>query len=450
MSKEKVLFLSVEITTRELDSKILIALEAARKGFTVVLGSTHVLRLAEILKCGIVFYKDASAPMESVFKKLKSYRVPVIVHDEEGFVHLNEQTYVNARLRFNTIKFIDTFFAWGSHQASLIKHVLTEFNSQSKVAAVGHPRIDFLREPFIKTTSPVDEKIILINTKLAEYNHRMGDDGWISILDSQSAIRNDAERNLRLEQKEYKKALFFKYQELVTTLSKEFSNYKIIIRPHPVENKQVWLDFCKELKNVEVIWSGTIAEWIAKSEVIIHTGCTTGLEAAITGKPVLTYKPIADKRFDIKLPDSVSTAASTTSEVISFIRTREKQKTYSEVFEALSPHVNNLQGRYAYEDIVEHIEDIRPVKVKNIARLLPILKVYFVLRDSLVKIKRLGHLEKTDPKFVTSIDEILDKKDSFLNLMRRPDVSIQVTQFSHEVYIFRALENNNAKAAVKA
>lgn len=443
MRRQKILYLPVEISTRELDSKLLIAIEAALKGFTVVIGSVQVLKLASILKGGVVFYKDASAPMEGVFARFKSHDVKVVVHDEEGFVHLDDNVYMDARLRFNTIQHVDLFFTWGKHQADMVKKVAKEFSSSTQVIITGHPRIDFLRTPFNETKSLLNysmqsDRIILINTKLAEYNHRMGSDGWMSILESHSMIRDDKDRALRLEQKEYKKKLFFEYQKLIQTLSKEFKGYKIVIRPHPVENKHVWVEFSKNFDNVEVAWQGSISEWIKNSRVIIHTGCTTGLEAAIMNKPVISYKPIPSSKFDIKLPDSVSKLAYSIDEVVELIKAKSLHMTYSEVLEVLSSHIHNLQGTFSYQDIVMHLSNIGSIKLKEFKLSAFFLKIIFYGMDVMRKFKRLlQKIERDDPKFSTSIEEIKDKKNSFLKLMNIESGVVEVNQFSEEIYVLK-------------
>jgi surface carbohydrate biosynthesis protein len=438
MKLEKVLFLPVEISTRELDSKLLIALEAAHQGFTVVLGSVQVLKLANALKTGIVFYKDASAPMESLFKALQSNDVRIVVHDEEGFVHLDDNVYMNARLRFNTIKYVDYFYTWGKHQANMVQKVVNEFSANTHIISTGHPRIDFLRSPFISTELNPKQKMILVNTKLAEYNHRLGVDGWMNILDSHSMIRNAKDRAFRLEQKEYKKELFLEYQKLIVRLSSEFKDYKIVIRPHPVENKKLWQDFCADFENVEVNWQGSISDWIEKSSVVIHTGCTTGLEAAIMKRPVISYKPIANSKFDIKLPDSVSNVVYSQDELISFIRNGAEKHSYEKIIEMLSTHIESLHGVFSYQKIVKSLVSIPAVKLINIRLSLPVLKLGFKSLDALRKLKRIVRpLEKHDPKFSTSQQAIEIKKSHLLGIMGYENQSVTVNQFSEEIYVLR-------------
>ena len=433
--KKYILFLPVEISTRELDAKLLVALAAAQEDFTVVIGSVQTLFLASLLKCGIVFYKDASAPLQKRFSQFKAAGVKVVVHDEEGFVHLDDRIYMNARLKFNTIRYVDLFFAWGRHQAAMIAEAIREFSSSARVAVVGHPRIDLLRRPFNNPELP--ENIILINTKLAEYNHRLGPNGWIEILERHSMIIDDHDRAMRLEQKAYKEKLFYEYQTLINLLSQEFKNHRIVIRPHPVENKQVWIDFAAQTQNVEVCWDGTISEWVRRSQVVIHTGCTTGIEAAIIGRPVISYKPIDNSKFDIKLPDSVSDIAHHPSEVISHIHAFEARecRMSSSTLEILDPHIHNLRNAYSYEQIVAELTALRPISERK-AWVWHICRLFFFVRDILKKyVKDRRGLESIDPKFKTSIQEVKDKIHFFSSVTGISSTNIVVTKFSDEIYV---------------
>ena len=44
-------------------------------------------------------------------------------------------------------------------------------------------------------------------------------------------------------------------------------------------------------KNVKVINDGSISEWIYNAKIVVHSGCTGGLEASVRGRPTISYLP---------------------------------------------------------------------------------------------------------------------------------------------------------------
>ena len=71
-------------------------------------------------------------------------------------------------------------------------------------------------------------------------------------------------------------------------------NKNVVIRPHPSENTKEWSRRIKNLsrnvrERVHVIREGDVTPWILAAQVVIQRGCTTGLEAVLSGVPTLSY-----------------------------------------------------------------------------------------------------------------------------------------------------------------
>ena len=64
-----------------------------------------------------------------------------------------------------------------------------------------------------------------------------------------------------------------------------------MLRPHPTENIKAWEIFLENVPNVHVIRQDSITAWVKNSFAVMHNGCTTAIEATISGKPVITYSP---------------------------------------------------------------------------------------------------------------------------------------------------------------
>jgi surface carbohydrate biosynthesis protein len=360
----KFAYIPVESKVRELDSKLLVSLEAVARGYVVVLGSKRILSALDRLPCGVLIYKDASAAMEDRFRIAKDAGHKVVVHDEEGLVQQSWQDYLNRRIRFNSINYVDLFLCWGKEQFDAVSNFLCGDKKSTAISRVGHPRVDLLRDGirsynFEGARSP--KKLILINTKLAEANHRLGPDGWLNILRSHQMIRNESELELRYQQIAYKKKLLEHYERLIGAVSLSFPDAEIVIRPHPSEDEETWKRLTAESNNVIVTNAMPIGYWLHRSDVVIHTGCTTAIEAFLMGKPVISYKPISDERFEIRLPDSISMSARSDAECSGLIEAAlSDQFGCAELKDKglaiLQNNIDSIDGEYSFTKIVDQLD----------------------------------------------------------------------------------------------
>ena len=67
----------------------------------------------------------------------------------------------------------------------------------------------------------------------------------------------------------------------------------IIIRPHPADAGEELSRKLSGLDNVFIINEGNPEPWILASTLLLVTGCTTGLQAVMLNKPVVSYIPVA-------------------------------------------------------------------------------------------------------------------------------------------------------------
>ena len=79
----------------------------------------------------------------------------------------------------------------------------------------------------------------------------------------------------------------------------------------------MWATLLKnDLKNIHVVHDGPIASWIYGSIGVFHHHCSTAVEAFLFDKPVISYVPIYDERFERFLPAAVSTVVDEFEELV--------------------------------------------------------------------------------------------------------------------------------------
>ena len=147
------IYLHVEISSRELDSKLLLATLAASRGHDVIVSD-----LAGILKginkgllaAGIFHTKSLTPSKDKInrHKKMidKGFKVTSI--DEEG--NLNEEGYHSfAKQRYSdqTIDQSSAVFGWGSEDVDTLKEVYSKY--KNKIFKTGSPRADLWQNKFI-------------------------------------------------------------------------------------------------------------------------------------------------------------------------------------------------------------------------------------------------------------------------------------------------------------
>jgi surface carbohydrate biosynthesis protein len=361
MSQEsRRIVLPIEIKRRELAGKLLLAVELARRGHTVYLGSMDIINSIDRLKPDVYFALSAvnRETRLSMLKRLKKSNVTTIVLDTEGsaFCASNEFKY---RTDVDVLEYVDYYCAWGSKAASIAAG--ESKCDDTSIEITGNPRFDVLQQPYSNVYSKETNKIkerhksfILVNTNFS-VNH--------------VDIKHNVDSSLTSMSDKYKKQvrIIGGFISAIGTLAEKFSNHKIIIRPHPSEDVSLYQRLFNSYENVTVNKRGEVRPWIMASNAVVHNSCTTGVTAALLGTPVYAYKP---QNLAIStVPNQVSETTSSISDLVNRVnRAIELKSSYDmteEQVHALKPHIDNIDHLAVEKisDIVESSKNRNQVKV---------------------------------------------------------------------------------------
>ena len=109
---EKLLLMPVENQVREMDSKLLLACIAARRGFTSVIGSRREMEFnIDSFPRSIYLSKSMTVRSLLFFRVASRFGHKIVTWDEEALVHLPPETYFSRRLDRRAIKFVSHMFA---------------------------------------------------------------------------------------------------------------------------------------------------------------------------------------------------------------------------------------------------------------------------------------------------------------------------------------------------
>lgn len=307
------LMIPVENQVRELDAKLLLACVAAKRGFTSIIGPRREMHFQiPKLPQSIYISKGVSAGSKNVFKRLSRLGHQIAAWDEEALVHLPRELYFKRRMSPLALQYVANLFAWGEDNAELWRQY-QDMPTQTALHITGNPRGDLLRPdirnyyaPDVKQLHQVHGDFILINTNFAAVNAYYSDLNIItnkSDSDDAPAMGRRAQRwGVSAEYahafSRHKQAIFEDFQRLIPALEKEFPRYSVVVRPHPVENPQVYHKIAAECQRVRVISDGNVVPWLMAAKAILHNGCTTGVEAYLLDRPAITYRASVDEVYD--------------------------------------------------------------------------------------------------------------------------------------------------------
>ena len=158
----------------------------------------------------------------------------------------------------------------------------------------------------------------------------------------------------------YKQALFEKFLTLIPYLSASLNDVNIIVRPHPIENKEPYYQLASKYKNVKVVQQGNVIPWIRAANILIHSGCTTGIEAFLSDKPAIAYVPLQESRFgyDAILPNQLSYNCSSREDVLAMINRVSNSNAPTLDFSLLKDYIDFDQGNLSCDKIINVIKKL--------------------------------------------------------------------------------------------
>jgi len=199
---------------------------------------------------------------------------------------------------------------------------------ESRTIAIGNPRFDLLRKEFDPLYKKAHERLlkkwgkyILINTRFVSGNFsRLYRCEYLDFRINQFKILfdrllSDKEKDFFIKEESYYKKVFKQYTKMLKELSSRFPDLNFILRPHPSEDILNWKEALKNLDNVSVLFDGSVVNWILGASAIIHTGCTTGIEAWALKKPVIIYNPNNERGYQSEFPNKFGIRAKSIIEI---------------------------------------------------------------------------------------------------------------------------------------
>ncbi len=289
------IFLPLEIKSRELDSRVMLACSIAQNGGVVYLGREDIIDFLAVRTKGGIFYSKIAKT--DLLKLLKKNNKKIVWLDEEAGILVSDKLFFEYRLTQTASNLIDILCFWTKQQRS---YYLENFKSKNKKTLfTGSVRQDLL--------------LNLKKERKSQKNYK------------QKKIVYTSNASLTLDEK-YK--LCSDLEKLYCAFENNIS--KIKIRKHPWESIEDWQKIIMEFQYLELeLVDFGIVETMRTADIVIHNGSSVSIDAALTGLKSIKYIPIYIKSTHMTggrdRGDKVCKIVTTFEELISVVSDAEKK-----------------------------------------------------------------------------------------------------------------------------
>lgn len=313
-----ILYIPLEVYTREIKAHLLLAATAVSKGYQVLIASPSDLWLYKrlnLLPKGNYLLKNINIPSHSESQYLSFLKEGFDLYCQEqepSVIFDSFQDYINLmKIKPDQILPFKAVFCWGKRDANEYKVL---FPSKSNIFYnTGSPRADLWSKQYLPL-----RKVNYI-TKLKPYilfvlnfGILMGKKHWtdhIKNLFDLELMQNDKDFENFINNFKEENKIGYDMVLAIKNISIKYPNINIVVRPHPSENPEYWKTLFYKQKNI--IFSNnsdSLSSWISNSLLVIHNGCTSAVEAVIQKIPVVSYGP--DRAFSkANLPNNLGVKA---------------------------------------------------------------------------------------------------------------------------------------------
>jgi surface carbohydrate biosynthesis protein len=354
--------LPIETKVREFYGKLWLGVNLIERGHSVIIGPSYEIHSTlDITEPDVLITKDPGDSHMSYFDKLRSAGISVCGLDTEGGVFSSMDQYSDNKKR--VVKHLDALFVWGENQATAVREDYTR--DLTNIYVTGNPRFDLLQPEFREFYTEVSD----INIKYDNYillngNFPFANPYREQVISKVEEIHNGIDdENIR-----YQSRIFHLFLDMIYELSTEMKDIGVVVRPHPSEDRTTYEREFDRYDNIIVDDSGDVRSWIASANAVIHHDCTTGIESALMGIPVISYRPIKNREYEAELPQYVSINATTSTEIKEmlheFVKENEEYELSNEQRTHLKQYFENIDGKAA-ENICDTIDELSHEERKN-------------------------------------------------------------------------------------
>lgn len=290
------IYILTEITKRELDPNILLALTAAQKGYTVFISNMDTIEYLsskKLITNGIFHTKSLVHDQRKQNLHINLYNLGfkiTSVDEENGLVEKKLDNFCAIRFSQKSLKFAHKIFCWGRDDYNNLIRVYK--NHKKKFIKSGAPRIDLWKKKFMPywLSTRKKQKKILVSLNFQLINGFESFEKKIQKLEFAGYFKRSAfyKKEVIEMSNQYKRDII-NFKILINFLCDKLKDVLFIVRPHPVEKVSTWKKMLKTRDNLVINNDGNFNSVLADSDLLIQCGCTTAFQAAMYDIPIISY-----------------------------------------------------------------------------------------------------------------------------------------------------------------
>jgi surface carbohydrate biosynthesis protein len=306
---------AIDSPRRDTEWRIFMAAKLAERGISSIVGSRSAIRSihARSKNCIFLGRLDTNTGRnihdQKYVKEMEEKGTAFFfLHDEGALYYKGEYEEAVRRIypeEYFESEAVKKVLFWGEAQRDIFK----KSHYAEKFEISGSPRFDLCKPKFSKiddlSVSNLKKKygdFVLICGRFALVNMVADDPSALGKRSYDIRIEGGA---LKTKQKEeilrsmfgsWKKVSleFSEFVPAIARLGLDFPDLNFVLRPHPAEKESFYKDAFGHFDNIFIDKSGDVRPFIRASKALVHSECTTGLEAELSHKPNINFRPCAD------------------------------------------------------------------------------------------------------------------------------------------------------------
>ena len=366
--RRRTLYLPIETKCRELLGKTLLAAKAVDRGWRVFLGGIEMHdHLADGFAPGLLIENNIPDSKATRLSRLRDHGYRIADLCEESITYPNAEEYCARKVGPCSLEAIDVIFATGARSERDIR--AHRRAAARKLVVTGNPRFDTLM-PHVRAVYDDDARdirerygrFLLVNSNFSSANpYKTGVD-VVAALQRDGKLATPALADRKRRQVAYKTRHMRGLQSLLVEVARAGVFDRIVLRPHPSENHDVWRTWAFGV-NVEVQYKGSANAWMLAADMVLHPGCMTGIEALLLDRPVASFVPEPDSEF-VNQADAISVNVANAGELLALAptwrRAADKQvRTHVAVGRsAMREYIDNVEPPLAADRILDVVDRI--------------------------------------------------------------------------------------------
>lgn len=277
-----ILYLPVEIKTREWTGKLALAAAAAKRGFTVVIGQSWSIQRGKYngWPPGIVLFKTLNSLDALHMGGAIGSGHLVATIDEESFARPATEKLCKINTDPWSAACADLILAQGQDHADVL--VATYPKVADKIVVTGNPRMKTITA--VDAVPPATPGYALICSMAGCINNLRGFSTC-----TYSTLHLTGFSSLETAKNDYLDCCMYELEIMPTIINETIraaaSYPRVVFRPHPMESHDIWNKIFEDAPRISVSNEGAVQSWMQHAgEVVLVENCGCMVEARAIGK----------------------------------------------------------------------------------------------------------------------------------------------------------------------